>query len=304
MPNWNTVLEEIEGIECKARASLDQVRRKYLKELHQKTGRNIIAYYSGWLQKPVYEEVIVNENDKNGFMATIHQLDRSIGLDLLLHTPGGSTAATESIVDYLHKMFDGNIRAFVPQVAMSAGTMMACACKEIVMGKQTNLGPIDPQFRGIPASGVIEEFETAKREIKKDPSCIPLWQAIVGKYHPAFIGDCDKAIKWSREIVTNWLKTVMFDGEPDAEEKAKAIVKHLSDHSHHKSHDRHIHIEECLKIGLKVTALEAMGDEVQDLVLTVHHAYMHTFARSATAIKIMENQNGVAVVNHVRPRNN
>jgi ClpP class serine protease len=94
------------------------------------TDRNVIAYYSGWLQKGYLEQqgirgFEVNDDDKNGFMATIHQLDRSKGLDLLLHTPGGDTAATESLVDYLRSMFGTDIRAIVPQLAMSAGTMIA-----------------------------------------------------------------------------------------------------------------------------------------------------------------------------------
>jgi ClpP class serine protease len=88
----------------------------------------------------------VNDADKNGLMTVVHQLDRSKGLDLLLHTPGGETAATESFVDYLRSIFGKDIRAFIPQLALSAGTMIACACKEIYMGKQSSLGPVDPQF--------------------------------------------------------------------------------------------------------------------------------------------------------------
>ncbi len=125
------------------------------------TGRNVIVYYSGWLQKSGVPNSGINDADKNGLMTVIHGMDRKKGLDILLHTPGGEVAATESIVDYLHSMFDTNIRAIVPQLAMSAGTMIACACREIVMGKHSSLGPIDPQFRGIPAHGVVEEFQRA-----------------------------------------------------------------------------------------------------------------------------------------------
>ena len=49
--------------------------------------------------------------------------------------------------------------AFVPQLAMSGGTMMACACREIYMGRQSSIGPTDPQFGGTPASGIVEEFQ-------------------------------------------------------------------------------------------------------------------------------------------------
>jgi ClpP class serine protease len=130
-------------------------------------------------------------------MMAVHKLDRSKGLDLILHTPGGSIAATQSIVNYLHKMFGKDIRAVIPQIAMSAGTMMACSCRKILMGTHSNLGPIDPQLRDIPAYGVTQEFRRAFREVKDDPSKIALWQVIIGQYRPTFLGQCEKAIKWS-----------------------------------------------------------------------------------------------------------
>ena len=87
----------------------------------------------------------INSNDKIGFMTAIKGMDKSKGLDLFLHTPGGSIAATESLVKYLKSIFQNNIRAIVPQIAMSAGTMISLACKEILLGKHSCLGPIDPQ---------------------------------------------------------------------------------------------------------------------------------------------------------------
>jgi ClpP class serine protease len=87
-------------------------------------------------------------------------------------------AATESLVDYLRSMFGTDIRAIIPQIALSGGTMIALACKEIIMGKHSSLGPIDPQFNGMPAHGIIEEFNQAAHEIKADQSKIPLWQMI------------------------------------------------------------------------------------------------------------------------------
>src|SRR5437899_7053355 len=133
MPNWNQILQEVGARQAQANQAFDLVRRKYLTELHNFTGRNVIAYYSGWLSKPTVGGLQINDEDKNGFMMAVHGLDRSKGLDLVLHTPGGAISATQSIVDYLHKMFKNDIRAFVPQIALSAGTMIACSCKEIWM---------------------------------------------------------------------------------------------------------------------------------------------------------------------------
>jgi ATP-dependent protease ClpP protease subunit len=290
MPSWHEILNEI----SRSGSTHDVIRRKYITELSDKSGRNTIIYYSGWLQKPELAGTEVNDNDKNGFMTVIHQLDRTKGLDLILHTPGGEVAATESLIDYLKAMFGDNIRAIVPQLAMSAGTMIACACKEIIMGKHSSLGPVDPQFRGIPAHGIKEEFERAYNEIKKDQAKIPIWQPILAKYPPAFVGECEKAIDWSTEIVTDCLITGMFKDEKDANAKAKRIVSEIGDHALTKSHSRHLSARRCKEIGLKIIELEN-DHEFQEKVLSVHHACIHTLS-STPAFKLIENQNGVAFI--------
>jgi hypothetical protein len=302
MPNWGQVLNEIAHLsmsrEMEARTAVDVVRKKYLKDLHDHTGRNIIAYYSGWLQKPDIEGNQISDDDKNGFMMAIHGMDCSKGLDLILHTPGGGIAAAESIIDYLHRKFinnsnDVDIRIIVPQIAMSAGTMIACSGKTILMGKQSNLGPIDPQLRGIPAHGVVGEFRRAHEEIKADGSKLAVWQFILQKYHPTFLTECENAIALSEEFVLKNLKNVMFKGDKKATSKAKKIVSYLTAYKERKTHGRHINIDECKSIGLKIEDLES-EQKLQDLVLTIHHCYMHTLANTQT-FKIIENHQGATM---------
>ena len=198
-------------------------------------------------------------------------------------------------------MFENDIRAIVPQLAMSAGTMIACSCKAILMGKQSNLGPIDPHMRGIPAQGVIEEFERAIREIKKDPATIAVWQPIISQYRPTFLSQCEQAIQWSNAFVEAQLAAVMFHGDRDAPRKAVAIRRFLSDYSKNKTHDRHIHAEECKEHGLRIIDLEE-DPELQDLVLTIHHCYMHVFMNTP-AYKVIENHLGRALVKNATTTN-
>ena len=240
-------------------------------------------------------------------MMAVHNLDRSKGLDLILHTPGGNITSTQSIVDYLHKMFRASpdstpdIRAIIPQMAMSAGTMIACSCKEIWMGKHSNLGPIDPQLQGVPTYGVLKEFEEACKQVKKEPSRIPLWQTIIGQYRPTFLSRCKNAIVLSNSFVKQQLASVMFNGRADAKKKAADVVKRLTHYAKNKTHDRHIHYEECLNIGLDVKSIEEAVDAngqkdtaFQDLILTVHHCYMHTMMNTP-AYKIIENHLGLGI---------
>lgn len=290
MPNWTEVLEKIKSNPNQ----LDNLRNGYIQDLSKHTGRNTIAYYSGWLQKSGSKNSSIEDADKNGLMAVIHKMDRSKGLDLILHTPGGNLTATESIVHYLRCMFGNDIRAIIPQLAMSAGTMVACSCREIIMGKQSNIGPIDPQFGGIPAHGVVAEFKKACLETKKDPSTIPMWKLIISKYHPTFLGDCEHSIQLSTDIVSDWLKSNMFEGIDDQDTIIASILDELNNHADTKEHSRHIHFDKARSIGLNIKLLEDDFDDdgkMQDLVLTIHHAYMHTFAMTG-AVKIIENQLG------------
>lgn len=293
MPNWGDILREIAA----AGSVHDQVRRKYLRTLHEATGRNVIVYYSGWLQKPGFPRFELNDADKTGFMTAIHRLDRDKGLDLVLHTPGGDTAATESLVDYLRSMFGTNMRAIVPQLAMSSGTMIACACNSIVMGKQSSLGPIDPQFGGRPAHGIVEEFERAYKDIREDNRKAAVWQPVIAKYSPTLIGECEKAIEWCNSMVRDWLQSGMFEGEESAAQAVDKVMEELADHAISLSHARHLSMDRCRRIGLKIDALED-DPELQDAVLSVHHACIHTLTATA-AIKIIENHEGAAFIQAV-----
>lgn len=298
MPNWSEVLLEIQETHNASPSTnaLDTVRRKYLKKVSEHTERNVIAYYSGWLQKPKSPDTAVNDKDKSGFMLAIHKMDKSKGLDLILHTPGGDIAATESLVDYLYSIFGYNIRVIVPQISMSAGTMIALSSKEIIMGKHSNLGPIDPQMGGLACQAVLNEFEEAKKDIKTNPQAAPLWQVIIGKYHPTFLGACKQAIDWSESIVSNWLTQNMCSSDTS---KVGPILKMFSDHKEQKSHSRHISKKQCIEVGLNINSLEDDQD-LQDAVLTTHHAFMHTFSHTQ-AVKIIENQEGIAYIEQSMP---
>lgn len=295
MPGWNDLLEEVKA----AGSTHDLIRRKYLTRLTRLTKRNVIAYYSGWLQKgELLRQGVtgfeVGDDDKNGFMATIHGLDRSKGLDLIIHSPGGDTAATESLVDYLRSMFGTDMRAIVPQLAMSAGTMIALACKQVVMGRHSSLGPIDPQFGGIPAHGIVEEFTRASDEIRANQLNALIWQPILQKYNPTLIGECQKAIKWSETMVEAWLRSGMLKNDPEQDKKVDQILKEFGDHALTLSHARHIASEQASKAGVEVVDLEA-DSALQEAVLTVHHAYIQTLSDTG-AVKIIENQKGIAYI--------
>lgn len=293
MPSFNDVLTEIQTFEQSN--AQDKVREHHTQRLHAYTNRNLICYYSGWLNGAgIFLQV--DDMDKNGFMNAIEGMDCSLGLDLILHTPGGSITAAESIVYYLRQKFGENIRVIVPQMAMSAGTMIALSSKEIVMGHHSCIGPFDPFVQGVSAFAVFEEFQRASSEIIKNPHTLPLWQTMLQKYPPAFLEQCDKAIALAKSIVPEWLISVMFSDldEGEQQRRIEKIMENLNNPDTTKEHSRHIHFDKAQALGLKVTALEA-DQQLQELVLTIHHSYMATFLVT-NAAKLIESHHGKKLI--------
>lgn len=297
MPTWNEVNTSIEDIARHSGSNdigdaCDSFRKESLGNLSKYVKRPVIAYYSGYLQTdPRNSALTINDFDMNGFMAVIHKLRRDSGLDLILHSPGGSIEATRSIVEYLYSMFGKDIRVIVPHCAFSAATMIACAAQTIVLAKHSSLGPTDPQVQGVPAMGVIEEIKTALREIKDDPARAIVWREVFRQYPPAFISNCERSIAGTREMVRAWLTENMFAGEEDSFEKANNTIDHLMNFKDTSEHGQHFSIEKCRSIGLHIVALEN-DQELQELVLTVHHAYVASFARTRN-VKLIENSDGL-----------
>ena len=268
---------------------ISQQKTFYLSRLSELTGRNTILYFSSWMHKPSSPDISINDKDMNAFMEAVYKLDKSKGLDLILHTPGGDIAATEQIIYYLHSIFDGNIRAIIPQMAMSAGSIIAVSCKSIMMGRQSCLGPFDPQINNMPSQSVVSEFYKAVDDVKNNPASLGLWQTIISKLNPTFLTICEQANKMSEELTDQVLDKSSYD------EVTKSKIKEIFVNSQNsKTHSRHINRDKCKAAGLQIEDLET-NQEIQDAVLSIHHCCM-ILAEQTPIIKLVENNLGKAYV--------
>ena len=289
----------------------DTVRRKYLALLSEYTGRDTILYCTAFAT-PKAEGVPTNAlslvgEDIQGFMTAMHDL-KGHELDIIIHSPGGHVEAVEQIINYLRAKYS-HIRAIIPQSAMSAATMLACACDEIVMGKHSAIGPIDPQIsfptsNGLftaPAHSIINEFNQAKLEIAENPKTAPLWIPKLSSWPAGFLDICEKTIRLAKERVAQWLESYMFAGAPDAKQKSYEIAEWLGTFDNHLTHGRPISLETALLSGLKIIRLED-NQELQERVLSVFHSAIVTI-EITNCVKMIENNKGVGVFTQVQ-RNN
>jgi hypothetical protein len=279
MPSWNDLVNEVSALPPDKKGPWFQSRQTNALQAiaARRGGRNVILYSSGFLQKPQAPPQIlqITFEDINAFMSVMYGMKWDKGLTLVLHTPGGQTNAAESIVAYLRSKFE-YIEVIVPAYAMSAGTMISLAADRIVMGRQSQLGPIDPQFMmgntALSAQAVVDQFEQAKQDILSNTVLAHLWAPVLQTIGPALLQEARNALDYGEGMVKRWLAQWMFRDKPktDADELATRAAAHFNDAAKHKSHGRRIDREEARAQSLVVEDLEA-DQALQEAVLTAYH---------------------------------
>ena len=278
MPSWNQLLSKLDSLtNDKERGGFVRSESlKYLQEISRLRGnRHVIFYGSAFLQKPQAPPagLQITHEDVNAFMSVMFGMTWSKNLTLVLHTPGGVMNAAETIVAYLRSKFR-DIEVIVPTYAMSAGTMISLAANRIVMGRQSQLGPIDPQFlmgqRAQSARAIVEQFEAAREEILQNAAAAGVWFPILQPLGPALLQEAKYALDYGEKMAAKWLEQYMFAGKPNAIDLAKKAAGHFNNATGHTSHGRRIDRDEARGQGLEVEDLED-SQELQEAVLTLYH---------------------------------
>ncbi len=92
--------------------------------------------------------------DSEALVAQIRRTPPGKPLDILVHTPGGVALAAEMIAMAIRK-HPGKVTVIVPFYAMSGGALICVAAHEIIMDRDSILGPLDPQIGGYPARALM-----------------------------------------------------------------------------------------------------------------------------------------------------
>ena len=295
MPSWSDLQDELNSIDPGDRGvHIAEQTRQCTARIAAHYDRNVLYYASSFLQKPQIPGLFtaINMEDINGFMAGIHGHDFSKGLLLMLHTPGGMGEAAQTIVDFLRSKFS-DIDFLVPTYAMSAGTMIALGCDRIIMGRQSQLGPTDPQLivgnRPFSAHSIVEQFKEAQGEIASNPALAHAWAPVLRSFGPALLQEARKSISYGQTLVQDWLQKYMFSGRSDPAGLANSVAAHFGGNQHG-SHGRRIDRDEARQQQLEIIDLE--DDQIlQDEALTLYHLSTIAFEMGPAA-KSVTSSNG------------
>ncbi len=291
MATWEEINIQI------ARDTIDKVRRDKLAELSRITGRPCILYavemFNGQKIQMAGGDTSISINDKDGFFEALRGIEGDV-LDVIIHSPGGSPDATESIVKLLRSRFK-NIRFIIPSIAKSAATMLAMSGNEIILGEDAELGPTDPQMilngkQISPAHAILDQFEKAKEELNKNRDSIAAWLPILQQYGPSLLTECRNAIALTETLVKQWITDYMMKSEPRAKSTASFISKFLAGNKH-LSHGRSIDILELRKRKVKIKKGSECDPLLSNIIQDINYTITSTFSTTG-AYKIFENYKG------------
>lgn len=216
------------------------LRQILIRDIEALTKRRLIVYFSNRFAGAQID---------HGDCALINELlgtGPDEPTDLVLETNGGFTDAVEGVIALLQNRIS-DLRLIVTHAAKSNGTVLGLAAKSIVMGAQSELGPIEPHLMGIPCS-IISEARIEKENFVFHMN---------GKF----------ALQQTKSLAERLLREGMFKGKPEPE--IQALVHKLASRDAYFSHGSVIDHREAAALGLKIEYL-AHDDPVWQRLWLLH----------------------------------
>jgi len=217
------------------------LRQLLIGDIEAETGRELIVYFTDCDRSTAQ----IDHTD-DIFLSEILGNRQSDKVDLLIETNGGLTDATEKVCAVLRNA-KLDLRVIVPRKAKSNGTVITFCGSEIVMGNDSELGPIDPALvvngASIPCDFIV------KGQIK-DPILLQLAQSAIGQTR-----------KLAKELLSQGMLKTLDAGKLDE------LLNKLATRDTYHSHGSVIDAGEAKALGLNVNVLGAASTLWQKLWL-------------------------------------
>lgn len=264
-----------------------QVRQKLIGDIEKITKRHLITY----IALHTSPNAMIIHDDLTPIVDLLSGFDPSEPLDLMIHSPGGLPDAAETLLRTAFRSSDRKFRVIVPASAKSAATLLSLGADTIVMGENSQLGPIDPQVfvpqlgMMLPAKAVLEAY--VDLTTKQAPTAGEI-TVIAQSLNAVFVKWCRQSMDRSKQLAEDWLATWMHSGDPA---KANAIANELAEGARFtNSHGQVITWKDAVDIGLQIEHLET-DDKLWKLIWEL---YVRTEVglRQSQGIKAIETKTG------------
>lgn len=201
-------------------------------------------------------------------LASLGKVDN---LDVLLHTTGGSGDMAEKFVEMCRSHCRFELRVIVPNMAKSAGTLIALGADAILMGYCSELGPIDPQITivvgDVPQMVSAWTFIHARDELQRkveqalaagENADVYLQQ--LATIDVVFVTHCEQLMTFAKQLVRKFVFN-RYGKNDAARERADKVVSFLSNVEEHISHGRLILARELQRHCVPPLQVQELSEE-------------------------------------------
>ena len=215
-----------------------QARIEALKELQEERNSFIFVLWN------------MDELKRENFFTLADMLEEenpTKDIELFVLSPGGNGEAGYRIGHSFQqwaKQRNLEFRVVIPQYAMSAATILSLGANTLIMGLQSEIGPIDPQipkydlsrgrWRYIPAMSVVDGLKLISEYLSNISAMSSFFEEIV-KSAKLTLDDLG-LLERARESGKQYGETLLKDGMIPDEKIARATVERLSDYYKYHGH--------------------------------------------------------------------
>ncbi len=223
--------------------------------------------------------VMIVDKDADMLEGVLQKIDLSKGLVLVLNSPGGDILAAERIINVCRSYSETDeYWVIIPGKAKSAATIISFGASKIIMGSNSELGPVDPQIiiseegkqNRFSAYNIVNSYENLfQRAVKSKGRLKPFLQQLQ-RYDEREIAEYKAYLELSQDIAIRTLKSGMMSVKSESVIKKK--IETFLTPKRTKTHGRPIYRDEAKQCGLNIES----ADVKSDLWKLVYELYIRT----------------------------
>jgi len=180
----------------------------------------------------LYDELRMVESDADSIYASVTTFSDKKPILLVLHSSGGNVGPAYLIGKLLKEYSENNLEIVVPRRAKSAATLVCCAANHIHMGSLSELGPIDPQFQGLPALGLKSSIQHIAELAAEYPYATDLLAKYMSQsIQPIHLGFYERVAESAVQYAERLLNSHAADLAQPPAKIARDLVYSYKDHS-------------------------------------------------------------------------
>lgn len=247
-------------------------RKTLYKQIERLIGLPVVSFCTSF----VYP-VMIEDGDAEMLEALLRACDLSKGLALIINSHGGSGLAAERMIRVCKSYSGtGDYIAIVPGKAKSAATMICLGASKIIMGKTSELGPVDPQVTItedkktslFSVYNIVKSYENLfDRAVNAEGKIEPYLQQL-SNYDEREIAEYKTALDLSDDIAIRALKGCMLKNMPEDDIKKKIGI-FLIPEKRTKVHGRPIYADDASNCGLSID-LRPVNDQLWGLLYELY----------------------------------